>query len=219
MNSVGPSELSSEMIQGEMCREVLKVYTCYVKPEVIVKDNQTICAITPHKTVDLMIVGKFGKNQTTHQNIYQKVLLFSFILLPKCLLSHTTCILTWSFFSWHVISANRKKVVAGKDNMTCTGTAKKYHLCNTKVSHRLPVNFSPLSFTSLLKQTPSLWSLTAEVGTGSLSARLYVDFLKVKPGRAQNGSAFSQIFPAQIKTLFVQQTVKPSLNKRESGLF
>ncbi|CAG09662.1 unnamed protein product, partial [Tetraodon nigroviridis] len=26
----------------------------------------------------------------------------------------------------------RKKVVAGKDNMTCTGTAKKYHLCNTK---------------------------------------------------------------------------------------
>ncbi|XP_075903297.1 ADAMTS-like protein 2 [Nelusetta ayraudi] len=26
----------------------------------------------------------------------------------------------------------RKKVVAGKDNMTCTGTAKKYHLCNTR---------------------------------------------------------------------------------------
>ncbi|CAB1459854.1 unnamed protein product [Pleuronectes platessa] len=26
----------------------------------------------------------------------------------------------------------RKKVAAGKDNMTCTGTAKKYHLCNTK---------------------------------------------------------------------------------------
>ncbi|XP_077942510.1 tetratricopeptide repeat domain 16 [Gasterosteus aculeatus] len=26
----------------------------------------------------------------------------------------------------------RKKVVAGKDNMTCTGTAKKYHLCNTE---------------------------------------------------------------------------------------
>ncbi|TWW60810.1 ADAMTS-like protein 2 isoform X1 [Takifugu flavidus] len=26
----------------------------------------------------------------------------------------------------------RKKVVAGKDNMTCTGTAKKYHLCNSK---------------------------------------------------------------------------------------
>ncbi|KAL3062372.1 hypothetical protein OYC64_002225 [Pagothenia borchgrevinki] len=25
----------------------------------------------------------------------------------------------------------RKKVAAGKDNMTCTGTAKKYHLCNT----------------------------------------------------------------------------------------
>ncbi|XP_039906984.1 ADAMTS-like protein 2 [Simochromis diagramma] len=26
----------------------------------------------------------------------------------------------------------RKKAAAGKDNMTCTGTAKKYHLCNTK---------------------------------------------------------------------------------------
>ncbi|XP_042344492.1 LOW QUALITY PROTEIN: ADAMTS-like protein 2 [Plectropomus leopardus] len=26
----------------------------------------------------------------------------------------------------------RKKVAAGKDNMTCTGTAKKYHLCNTE---------------------------------------------------------------------------------------
>uniref|UniRef100_UPI003AB03A30 ADAMTS-like protein 2 n=1 Tax=Centroberyx gerrardi TaxID=166262 RepID=UPI003AB03A30 len=26
----------------------------------------------------------------------------------------------------------RKKVAAGKDNMTCTGTPKKYHLCNTK---------------------------------------------------------------------------------------
>uniref|UniRef100_A0A8D3AQ07 PLAC domain-containing protein n=1 Tax=Scophthalmus maximus TaxID=52904 RepID=A0A8D3AQ07_SCOMX len=26
----------------------------------------------------------------------------------------------------------RSKVAAGKDNMTCTGTAKKYHLCNTK---------------------------------------------------------------------------------------
>ncbi|XP_068594661.1 ADAMTS-like protein 2 [Brachionichthys hirsutus] len=26
----------------------------------------------------------------------------------------------------------RKKVAAGKDNMTCTGTAKKYHLCNAK---------------------------------------------------------------------------------------
>uniref|UniRef100_A0A8C5AF86 ADAMTS-like 2 n=1 Tax=Gadus morhua TaxID=8049 RepID=A0A8C5AF86_GADMO len=26
----------------------------------------------------------------------------------------------------------RKKVSAGKDNMTCTGTAKQYHLCNTK---------------------------------------------------------------------------------------
>ncbi|XP_034027024.1 ADAMTS-like protein 2 isoform X1 [Thalassophryne amazonica] len=26
----------------------------------------------------------------------------------------------------------RKKVAAGKDNMTCTGTAKKYRLCNTK---------------------------------------------------------------------------------------
>ncbi|XP_041793689.1 ADAMTS-like protein 2 [Chelmon rostratus] len=26
----------------------------------------------------------------------------------------------------------RKKVAAGKDNMTCTGTAKKYHLCNIK---------------------------------------------------------------------------------------
>uniref|UniRef100_A0A672J2H0 ADAMTS-like protein 2 n=1 Tax=Salarias fasciatus TaxID=181472 RepID=A0A672J2H0_SALFA len=26
----------------------------------------------------------------------------------------------------------RKKVAAGKDNMTCTGTAKKYHLCNTR---------------------------------------------------------------------------------------
>ncbi|XP_034452319.1 ADAMTS-like protein 2 [Hippoglossus hippoglossus] len=26
----------------------------------------------------------------------------------------------------------RNKVAAGKDNMTCTGTAKKYHLCNTK---------------------------------------------------------------------------------------
>ncbi|XP_076007219.1 ADAMTS-like protein 2 [Genypterus blacodes] len=26
----------------------------------------------------------------------------------------------------------RQKVAAGKDNMTCTGTAKKYHLCNTK---------------------------------------------------------------------------------------
>uniref|UniRef100_A0A672Z045 ADAMTS-like 2 n=1 Tax=Sphaeramia orbicularis TaxID=375764 RepID=A0A672Z045_9TELE len=26
----------------------------------------------------------------------------------------------------------RSKVLAGKDNMTCTGTAKKYHLCNTK---------------------------------------------------------------------------------------
>lgn len=54
----------------------------------------------------------------------------------------------WSFMS-------RKKAVAGKDNMTCTGTAKKYHLCNTKVSHRLPVNFSSLCLTSLLKQTPS----------------------------------------------------------------
>ncbi|TKS78181.1 ADAMTS-like protein 2 [Collichthys lucidus] len=27
----------------------------------------------------------------------------------------------------------RKKVAAGKDNMTCTGTARKYHLCNTKI--------------------------------------------------------------------------------------
>ncbi|KAK9522036.1 hypothetical protein VZT92_018529 [Zoarces viviparus] len=26
----------------------------------------------------------------------------------------------------------RKKVAAGKDNMTCTGTAKKYHLCNAE---------------------------------------------------------------------------------------
>uniref|UniRef100_A0A3Q2ZK89 ADAMTS-like 2 n=1 Tax=Kryptolebias marmoratus TaxID=37003 RepID=A0A3Q2ZK89_KRYMA len=26
----------------------------------------------------------------------------------------------------------QKKVASGKDNMTCTGTAKKYHLCNTK---------------------------------------------------------------------------------------
>ncbi|KAM6930688.1 ADAMTS-like protein 2 [Xenentodon cancila] len=26
----------------------------------------------------------------------------------------------------------RKKVAAGKDNMTCTGTSRKYHLCNTK---------------------------------------------------------------------------------------
>ncbi|XP_058491260.1 ADAMTS-like protein 2 [Solea solea] len=26
----------------------------------------------------------------------------------------------------------RKKVATGKNNMTCTGTAKKYHLCNTK---------------------------------------------------------------------------------------
>ncbi|TNN38606.1 ADAMTS-like protein 2 [Liparis tanakae] len=26
----------------------------------------------------------------------------------------------------------RKKVAAGKDNMTCTGTAKRYHLCNTE---------------------------------------------------------------------------------------
>lgn len=37
-------------------------------------------------------------------------------------------------------SVDRKKAVAGKDNMTCTGTPKKYHLCNTKVT----------SFSSLL---------------------------------------------------------------------
>lgn len=32
----------------------------------------------------------------------------------------------------------RKKSVAGKENMTCSGSAKKYHLCNTKVSSRYP---------------------------------------------------------------------------------
>lgn len=67
---------------------------------------------------------------------------------------------------------SRKKMVAGKDNMTCTGTAKKYHLCNTKVSHRLSVNFSSLCLTSLLKQTPSRWLLCWQyrpvVGTGNL---------------------------------------------------
>lgn len=73
-----------------------------------------------------------------------------------------------SWFSAHAVTslirysskclsfASRKKVVAGKDNMTCTGTAKKYHLCNSKVSHGLPVNLSSLCVTSLLKQTPSL---------------------------------------------------------------
>lgn len=55
-----------------------------------------------------------------------------------------------------LFSVQRKKVAAGKDNMTCTGTAKKYHLCNTKVSPALPANFSSLYFTSSLKQTQSL---------------------------------------------------------------
>ncbi|KAI3372948.1 hypothetical protein L3Q82_023388 [Scortum barcoo] len=38
-------------------------------------------------------------------------------------LSHKCITLTYMY---------TKKVAAGKDNMTCTGTAKKYHLCNTK---------------------------------------------------------------------------------------
>lgn len=69
---------------------------------------------------------------------------------------HTLLCLLIHYSSKCLSFASRKKVVAGKDNMTCTGTAKKYHLCNSKVSHGLPVNLSSLCVTSLLKQTPSL---------------------------------------------------------------
>lgn len=48
----------------------------------------------------------------------------------------------------YVFSIQRKKAAAGRDNMTCTGTSKKYLLCNTKVSMHLVL---PPLFLSLAK--------------------------------------------------------------------
>lgn len=60
----------------------------------------------------------------------------------------------------YVFSIQRKKAAAGRDNMTCTGTSKKYLLCNTKVSMHLllPPRFLPLA-KYMLTQHPTTRSL------------------------------------------------------------
>lgn len=96
-----------------------------------------------------------GLSEHTHARTHAHKTLKSQACLPTRH-PNACAVISFMYYSSKCLSfTSRKKVVAGKDNMTCTGTAKKYHLCNTKVSHRLPVNFSSLCLTSLLKQTPS----------------------------------------------------------------
>lgn len=118
------------------------------------------------------VVEEWWHRRDTASNRGQSVWLQNYKLLLTAY-PNAHAVISLIYYSSKCLSfTSRKKVVAGKDNMTCTGTAKKYHLCNSKVSHGLPVNLSSLCVTSLLKQTPSLWlhcwQYTTVVATSTL---------------------------------------------------
>lgn len=96
------------------------------------------------------------------------------------------------YFSKCLCSVQRKKVAAGKDNMTCTGTAKKYHLCNTKVSHGgLSAPLSSLYFSS------SLFKQTLPVDGADARCR------KAKPGRGSGLLRSQKPIHAQITAVYL----------------